>query len=314
MGLRNTRTGKSRSRQLPSDNRTRRSGLDGGTANITQCINTLNSAPLEACKPCMDGPTCGSDPNRPQRHHRERMAMSRRHAARLQPPSLRLMLLVVVSAAVMHTTVLCDGGSAGGSSSGVPKSPPDSASTPSPSAPSAPSAAAGNAVSTGGKEEPKSKASVRVPYKVHWAHMKTSDGRFIDARDMGVKHCALTVDGSAHGTSLGYSRPFTLHVFLRYTVHAGVAHIKGSVAVQLLTPLGDNELRDADVHFRPFVTMATSDNATRHAIAGSAAFPFVGVALAVQGRGLEAAPRHSRALACVYHSKREGAAARRDGA
>lgn len=57
----------------------------------------------------------------------------------------------------------------------------------------------------------------KAPYKIKWAHMKVSDGRFIGAEDMGVQYCNLLVDGAVYGQALGYSSQFMLHVFLRYT-------------------------------------------------------------------------------------------------
>ena len=61
------------------------------------------------------------------------------------------------------------------------------------------------------------------------AHLRASDGDYIDAQDMGVTHCKLFLNGSAFGKTLNHDPMFALHVFLRYSHFKGFGHFKGIV-------------------------------------------------------------------------------------
>lgn len=61
------------------------------------------------------------------------------------------------------------------------------------------------------------------------AHLRASDGEYIDAQDMGVTHCRLFLNGSEFGETLNHNSMFALHVFLRYSHFQGVAHVKGII-------------------------------------------------------------------------------------
>ena len=104
------------------------------------------------------------------------------------------------------------------------------------------------------------------------AHLKASEGSFIDSRDMGVTHCKLFLDGEAFGTALRYNGLIGLDIFLRYTHHAGMAHLKGSVS---MAPIGPVEAQEEDVQLDPRLMLFTADNVTSFALRGRVTFPFV---------------------------------------
>ena len=121
------------------------------------------------------------------------------------------------------------------------------------------------------------------------AHLKASEGSYIVSRDMGVTHCRLFLDGKAFGAALRYDGIIGLDIFMRYSHHAGMAHLKGSVSME---PIGPVEAREEDVQLDPRLMLFTTDNVTSFALRGRVTFPFVSVGAPGQC--------HVHAVVCLY--------------